>query len=602
MSIVIIVILAALAIGALAALAGSWRKLRSLTELGRMMGQLSGGEGNLALRLDGGGDREVARLREGLNSFIGNLDSRLNLVQMGTNQTQENAESLYNSIAETHANTVSIAKSISAVKERIFEQAENIRHLSSSLADVNQSLMRQNSMIDGQTEGISESLSLMGEVGSGIQKIDRIVRGTLAEYDALNTNTASGRETVSRLHQMMNALTVKLETVMQANKAINVIASQTNLLAMNAAIEAAHAGESGMGFAVVADEIRKLAENAGTQSKIINESMSDLKQSLETAVKTGNDTNESFDRIFNSVQAVTANQEEIVGEVRRQAGNTEHIVSRFERVRQEAGTVHESSARIMEKSASIQGDVEQLITFTDEVSKASLKIAGDSASAVKLTEQSTDLVKLNLVSVSEIKDEISVFTVSEQEASHAAKSTGPLSKGMKGTIVLCIADLVKSVGGEKAWSAVLRKAGLPEDLKLTRISDVDEKSIQKVLAAICETLNIGVPQLVDAFGDYWVNVYAPKYYRAYWYGLNSAKAMIIGMDKIHEQVTKILPNAHPPRFDFEEIDERTLRVHYKSHRNMIDFYMGLVKGVGKMFKTPLTVRKLSEEYAEIVFG
>jgi methyl-accepting chemotaxis protein len=600
---VIIAVLAVFVIGALAALAGTWRKLRSLAEIGGVMGQLSGGEGNLSLRVSGaGGDREVVHLRDRINCFLGDLDSRLNLVQMGTNQTQENAESLYNSIAETHANTISIARSISAVKERIFEQADNIRHLSVSLSEVNQSLMRQNNMIDEQTEGIKSSLSLVQEVGSGIQKIDRIIRGNMVEYDALNSNAASGRETVTQLHQMMNALSVKLETVLEANKAINVIASQTNLLAMNAAIEAAHAGESGKGFAVVADEIRKLAENAGTQSKIINESMSDLKQSMETAVKTGNDTNESFDRIFNSVQAVTVDQQEIVDEVRRQAGNTENIVSNFEHIRQGAEMVHESSARIMERSASIQGDAEQLIAFTDEVTTASTRIAEDSASAVKLTEQSTDLVKLNLVSVSEIKDQISIFTVSEPEAARAAAPAGPLSKGMKGTIVLCIADLVKSIGGDEAWRTVLQKAGLPENLRLTRVSDVDDPSIQKVLGAICTTLGIGVPELVNAFGDYWVNVYAPKYYRAYSYGINSAKAMIMGMDKIHAQVTKILPNAHPPRFDFEEINENTLRVHYKSHRKMIDFYIGLVKGVGKMFKTPLSIKKLSEEYVEIVFS
>ena len=83
--------------------------------------------------------------------------------------------------------------------------------------------------------------------------------------------------------------------------------------------------------------------------------------------------------------------------------------------------------------------------------------------------------------------------------------------------------------------------------------------------------------------------------------MNSAKELILGMDKIHYQVTKILPNAHPPRFDYEEIDEKTLKVHYKSHRKMINFYIGLVKGVGKLFKTPLQVKKLSDEYVEIKF-
>jgi hypothetical protein len=199
-----------------------------------------------------------------------------------------------------------------------------------------------------------------------------------------------------------------------------------------------------------------------------------------------------------------------------------------------------------------------------------------------------------LVSVSEVKDEASVFKVSEQKPSTSRSS-------MKGTIVQCVADLVESVAGKEKWREILRKSNLPEDLHITRIADIDDAVIQTVLGNICGVLNLTLPQVIDAFGDYWVNVYAPKYYKAYYYGIRNAKALIMGVDKIHEQVTKIMPNAHPPRFDFEETGGNTLRVHYKSHRKMIDFYIGLIKGVGKFFKAQLTVKKLSEEYVEITF-
>jgi hypothetical protein len=83
---------------------------------------------------------------------------------------------------------------------------------------------------------------------------------------------------------------------------------------------------------------------------------------------------------------------------------------------------------------------------------------------------------------------------------------------------------------------------------------------------------------------------------------HNTRDFIMGMDFIHAEVTKNIQNAHPPRFDIEELDENRIKVHYKSKRNMIDFYIGLVKGVGKYFKTPLEVKKLSEEYCEIDFS
>ena len=571
---------------------GSYRKINSVIK------RLSDGESNLSLRIPTKGESgESARISEDFNSFIGNFDTTINLIQMGIDQAEKNADELYQAIVKTRGNTLSIAHSVDSVKERIIEQAESIRHLSGLLEGINQVFLEQNDAVDDQTGRINENLSVLQDLNSGMKTIDRVIEKNLSEYETLNANAVSGRDTILKLKEMMHTLDQKVDTVLNANKVINVIASQTNLLAMNAAIEAAHAGESGRGFAVVSDEIRKLAENAGNQSKIINESMKDLKSSMTLAVKTSGDTNESFERIFNSVKEVTSNQQEIVNEVRRQSDNSESVVKQFSIIQQGAKDVQDGSRSIVEKNAAIQGDVEHLVTITGQIEKDAMEITKASQSAESLTEKSSDLVKLNLVSVSEIKEEISEFKVSPVEV----KSSGPVSKGVKGTIVMGIAELVKTVGGEAKWKEILRRSGLPEDLRLTRVSDVDEGTVQKVLGNIYDVLNLSALQVADAFGDFWMNDYSPKHYKAYHYGINSAKEMIMGLDRIHYQVAKILPGAHPPRFDCEEIDEKTLRVRYKSHRSMIDICIGLIKGVGKLYKTSLHVKKLSEDYLEITF-
>jgi hypothetical protein len=211
------------------------------------------------------------------------------------------------------------------------------------------------------------------------------------------------------------------------------------------------------------------------------------------------------------------------------------------------------------------------------------------------TRQSVDLIRVNLVIIKELQNAASGFKVSELQNFDATKQS------MKGTILICFEELVKSVGGQEKWREVLRKSSLPENLQLDRVMDVDMETVQRILTNICAVLNLSLQQVWNAFGDYWSTVYAPKHYQACYYGIKEAKAFIMNLDKLHGNIIKIMPNARPPRFEYEEIDERTVRVHYISKRNMIDLCIALFKGTGKFFKTPISVKKLSDAYLEIRF-
>ena len=172
---------------------------------------------------------------------------------------------------------------------------------------------------------------------------------------------------------------------------------------------------------------------------------------------------------------------------------------------------------------------------------------------------------------------------------------------MKGTIVKCLSDLVKNNFGEHNWKEILQQSGVSPYTAILVTSDIDDKTVFKLIENTCKVLNITKQQACDAFGDYWVNTYAPKIYSMYYAKFENAKQFIMGMEKTHETVTKHILNARPPRFTFEEVDENTIIVNYISARNMIDFYIGLVKGIGKYFNTPIDVKKLSEERVKLTF-
>ncbi|MDZ7698942.1 MAG: heme NO-binding domain-containing protein [Deltaproteobacteria bacterium] len=156
--------------------------------------------------------------------------------------------------------------------------------------------------------------------------------------------------------------------------------------------------------------------------------------------------------------------------------------------------------------------------------------------------------------------------------------------------------------GKEKWEEVLEDAGLPKSTHFLAIQDIEDAVVLKLVDLACKVLNIWLVQAADAFGDYWVNDYAAKIYKAYYRRANSAKEMLLNMNDVHKEVTSSIKNAHPPKFEYEWKDDHTLIMTYHSERGLIDFLVGLIKGVGKYFKENLEVKKLGNTVVEIVFS
>ncbi|HMA63673.1 MAG TPA: heme NO-binding domain-containing protein [Chitinispirillaceae bacterium] len=172
---------------------------------------------------------------------------------------------------------------------------------------------------------------------------------------------------------------------------------------------------------------------------------------------------------------------------------------------------------------------------------------------------------------------------------------------MKGVIAMCLAELVESKFGKAQLETVLEKSGIDKFTRFLPSQDIPDDKIMNVVKNAGEILKMSMPQLADAFGDYWVNTFAPKIYKTYYNQATSAKEFITKMDSVHISVTQNIANSHPPRFEYCWKNEKTVEIMYKSQRKMIVFLIGLIKGVGKRFNERLSVVQLSDDKLQVTF-
>ena len=160
---------------------------------------------------------------------------------------------------------------------------------------------------------------------------------------------------------------------------------------------------------------------------------------------------------------------------------------------------------------------------------------------------------------------------------------------MKGTIVKCMEELVIQKFGVQKWKESLHRAGLSENRNFTLLCDVEENDFKRILQGVVDATSFSMSQVMEAFGEHWSTVYAPSIYGAYFSSAKSARELLLNLDHIHEVMTKSKNLGRPPRFRYEWKGENHLIMHYESHRGLVALMPGLIRGVGKYYKEPLTV-------------
>jgi methyl-accepting chemotaxis protein len=364
---------------ALAASAGQFFVFKSLfgSPVARMSSLLAKAEkGDLSRGLKITSHDDMGTLASSCNGVLKNFKDLVITIQDEGENLEDMGAELTSHSKETAGAINEIQGAIQNIKERTTRQSASVKETNSAMGNITGNINRLNGEVEEQSESVSQSSAAVEEMLANIESVTRICQNNTVNVERLAEASEVGKSGLEEVAQDIRGIAKESEGLFEINAVMENIASQTNLLSMNAAIEAAHAGEAGKGFAVVAGEIRKLAENSSEHSKTISNVLKKIKDGITKMQNATDAVLGKFEAIDSGVKTVAAQEEQIRGAMEEQSSGSRQILLAIEKLNEITRKVKTGAAEMLSGSVEIIEEGKNLEQATADISARVEEIAG----------------------------------------------------------------------------------------------------------------------------------------------------------------------------------------------------------------------------------